>query len=494
MSDSHDSPAGIALLRRGSVHRLGVLGQAVSEVGPTSAIAIVIGLIAAVAGNGNWLSWTLALPVFLLAGYCFATIAKEHSTTGGLPHLVARIAGPRVGLPTGILLTGFGIVFLPFGLMVFDNYFQSLMHLYGVSGGNWLLIVGGLIGSIGPTYLVYKDVRLAAKFMLVAEALSVLLIVVLLVVILAKHPGGVFDTNQLTLKGSSIHLILLGAVFSCLTFVGFECTTTFGQEAHNAKRTIPFSLYGVLIGGGVLFIVAAYTMTLGFQGHKATLATSANPLLDLSNLNGVHWLNYPLQAAVVISMFAVGLAFLNFSARMLFTYSREGLVPRTLSQVDPRTKTPRNAILVIFVFNSVVFWIMYLAGLDTVAEFGYMASALTLLYLIGYVIALLAIGVTGVVRRNVLLATAATLATAGFGYIIYNSLSPAPAPPQDTYNYYTLGVAAVILIGCVLLAVLRPGVVARFGSTTDVDTRLAEQEARDGQDLARIDAMTTEAG
>lgn len=500
MSDSRNASAAATtsaspgMLRRGSVHKLGVLGQAVSEVGPTAAIAILIGLIAAVAGNGNWLSWTLALPVFLLAGYCFATMAKEHSTTGGLPHLVAKIASPRVGLPIGILLTGFGIVFLPFGLMVFDNYFQSLMHLYGISGGDWLLVVGGLVGSIGPTYLVYKDVRLSAKFMLLAETLSVLLIVVLLVIILAKHPGGVFDTSQLTLKGSSIHLILLGAVFSCLTFVGFECSTTFGQEAHQAKRTIPFSIYGILIGGGVLFIVAAYTMTLGFEGHKAALSTSANPLLDLSNLYGVHWLNYPLQAAVVVSMFAVGLAFLNFSARMLFTYSREGLVPRVLSEVDPRTKTPRNAIAAIFAFNSVVFWIMYLTGHDTIAEFGYMSSALTLLYLIGYVIALLSIGATGIARRHVLLASAALLATVGFGYIIYNTLSPAPAPPQDTYNYVTLAAAAAILIGCVLLAIYRPGVVARFGSTIEIDTQLAEEEAREGQGPARIDAVTTEAG
>jgi amino acid transporter len=485
--------AEVVTLRRGSVHKLGVLGQAVSEVGPTAAIAIVVGLIAEVAGNGNWLSWTLALPVFLLAGYCFATMSREHSTTGGLPHLVAKIASPRFGLPVGILLTAFGIVFLPFGLMVFDNYFQSLMHLYGVSGGDWLLILGGLIGGIGPTYLVYKDVRLAARFMLVAETLSVLLIVVLLVVILVRHQGGIFDTRQLTLKGSSGHLILLGAVFSCLTFVGFECTTTFGQEAHNARRTIPFSIYGILIGGGLLFIVAAYTMTLGFQGRRGSLGTSANPLQQLSDDYGVHWLNYPLQAAVVVGMFAVGLAFLNFAARMLFTYAREGLVPRVLSQVDPRTKTPRNAILAIFAFNMVVFWIMYVAGYDTVAEFGYMASALTLLYLIGYVIALVAIGANGVARRHVPLAVSALLATAGFGYIIYNSLSPAPAPPQDVYNYVTLAAAAVILIACVVLAVVRPDVVARFGSTIDTDTELADQEAGEDSRAARAGAMT-EAG
>jgi uncharacterized membrane protein len=122
-----------------------------------------------------------------------------------------------------------------------------------------------------------------------------------------------------------------------------------------------------------------------------------------------------------------------------------------------------------------------------------MASALTLLYLIGYVIALVAIGANGVARRHVPLAVSALLATAGFGYIIYNSLSPAPAPPQDAYNYVTLAAAAVILIACVVLAVVRPDVVARFGSTIDTDTELADQEAGEDSRAARAGAMT-EAG
>src|SRR5690348_8195351 len=87
-------PQSTDTLRRGAVTRLGVLSQAVSEVGPTSSVAVTIGLIAVVAGSGGWLSWLLALPVFLLAGYCFSELSKRYSTTGGLPHLIARVSDP----------------------------------------------------------------------------------------------------------------------------------------------------------------------------------------------------------------------------------------------------------------------------------------------------------------------------------------------------------------------------------------------------------------
>lgn len=311
VDQSVQDPQSADTLRRGAVSALGVLSQAVSEVGPTSSIAVTIGLTAVVAGNGGWLSWLLALPVFLLAGYCFSELSKRYSTTGGLPHLIARVSDPRVGLPIGILIAFFGIVFQPFALIVVSRYIQNFITLVGVPGGTWLIVVGALIGSIVPTYLAYKDVRLAAGFMIGAEVVSLSLIIFMLIVVLIRHRGGIIDHAQVDVRGASFHAVILGAVFSCLTFVGFESTITFGQEAANPKRSIPFSLYGILIGAGILFIITMYIMTLGFAGYAHTsLATSANPLQELTKLYGVRWFNYPLQGAIVIAVLAVTLGFL----------------------------------------------------------------------------------------------------------------------------------------------------------------------------------------
>jgi amino acid transporter len=466
-------------LRRGVVGALGVLSQAVSEVGPTGSIAVGVGLIAVVAGNGGWLSWALALPVFLLAGFCFSELSKRYSTTGGLPHLIARVSDPRVGLPVGVLIAFFGIVFEPFALMFVSRYVQNFINLVGVSGGTWLIVAGALVGSIVPAYVVYKDVRLAADFMIGTEVVAVSLIIFLLVVVLVKHHGGIIDHAELDVRGASFHSVILGAVFSCLTFVGFESTITLGQEAANPKRSIPFSLYGILIGGGCLFVLAMYVMTLGFAGYAHTsLATSADPLQELTKLYGVAWLNYPLQGAVVIALLAVMVATLNFSARMVYTYAREGLLPRPLACVGKETKTPVNAVLAIFVFNNVVFWIMFAIRKNTLAEFGHISSALTLMYLIAYIIGLVAIA-AWMGREHPTVGIAAVLAAAGFGYITYNTLSPTPAAPQNIYNYLALGLTALTLVGAGLLAYARPNVVRRFGSTTGADTALADFTVRE---------------
>ena len=472
-------PQGADTLRRGVVGALGVLSQAVSQIGPTGSVAVGMGLIAVVAGNGGWLSWALALPVFLLAGFCFSELSKRYSTTGGLPHLIARVSDPRVGFPIGVLIAFFGIVFQPFLLILVSRYVQNFINLIGVPGGRWLIVAGALVGSIVPAYLVYKDVRLAADFMIGTEMVAVSLIIFLLVVVLVNHHGGLLDHAQLDMRGASLHTVILGAVFSCLTFLGFESSITFGQEAANPKRSIPFSLYGTLIGGGVLFIIAMYVMTLGFAGYAHTsLATSADPLQGLTKLYGVGWLNYPLQGAVVIALLAVMVATLNFSARMVYTYAREGLLPKPLECVGKETKTPVNAVLAIFLFTNLVFWIMFAIGKNTLAEFARVSSALTLMYLIAYIIALIAIaGWMG--REHPAVGIAAVLAAAGFGYITYNTLSPSPAPPQNIYNYLALGLTAVTLVGAGLLAYARPKVVRRFGLTTDADTALADLTVRE---------------
>ena len=180
----------------------------------------------------------------------------------------------------------------------------------------------------------------------------------------------------------------------------------------------------------------------------------------------------------MIAVLAVMVAVLNFSARMVYTYAREGLLPKPLAHSGKVTKTPANAVLAIFVFNNVVFWIMFAIGKNTLAEFGHISSALTLMYLIAYIIGLVAIaGWMG--REHPTVGIAAVLAAAGFGYITYNTLSPTPAAPQDIYNYLALGLTAVTLVGAGLLAYARPEVVRRFGSTTGADTALADLTVRE---------------
>lgn len=463
-------------LRVRSIPLIGVLGQAVADVGIVPSVAISVGLIAVVSGSGSWLSWALTLPLFFAAAYAFSEMAHRYTTTGGLPSLIARATGSGYGFVVGILILCFALVYLPFGDVAFAVYFRDLLNLYSLHGDTWIFVLAGLLVTGGAAYVSYRDVRITAGVLVVVELAASFLIVLLMAIILVKHDGGVFDRQQFTLQGVNPHTIVLGTVFSCLTFVSFECSTTFGQEASRAKRDIPLSLYGVLAYGGLLLVFTSYVMTLGFEGQgNEALATSANPLIDLTRLYGVQWLSYPLETMVVITVWGVALAIINWTARMLFTFGREHAFGRCLGVSDPKRKTPRNAVILILVVTATVYFLMLSLDRVNLVQYGYIGSSVTLFYLVAYVIVGAVIFVRAVRDRHGGLMIAAAMTVGGFGYVTYNTLHPTPPYPQNIYDEVILGVAALIVFGGIALRVLRPAWLIRFGSTVDSDTKLADE-------------------
>jgi amino acid transporter len=463
-------------LRVRSVPFVGLLGQTVADVGVAPSVALLVGLIAAVSGTGDWLSWACTIPVFFAAAYAFSTLARRYSTTGGLPSLIARVASSGYGLAVGTLILLTALSYLPFQDVAFAVYFRDLLNMFSVHGNTWIFAVAGILGTVGAAYVSYRDVGLAARVLVAAEVAASSLILLLMVIILVKHKGGVIDHQQLGLHGVSAHAIVLGAVVSSLTFTSFECTTTFGQEASRPKRNIPLSLYGVLAYGALFLIFTSYVMTLGFEGHgKTTLAGSANPLVELTTLYNVHWLSYPLEISIVVAIWAVLVALINWTARMLFTHGREGVLHHSLGVADPRRKTPRNAVILILAITVVIYFLMLALGRVNLTQFGYIASSVTLFYLAAYIMAGVVIFVLGTRQGHIGLMLTAAITAAGFGYITWNTLRPAPAYPQNIYDYVVLGVTSMVIVGGVVLWALRPVRLRRFGSSVDADTFLADE-------------------
>src|SRR5205823_5496573 len=90
------------------------------------------------------------------------------------------------------------------------------------------------------------------------EGVTVLLIIVVATVVLAKIIGGSAPGNQsFTLKvfsppsGVSVGDVFKGAVFGFLSFAGFEAASTLGEETKEPKRAIPRAILGTSALGSV---------------------------------------------------------------------------------------------------------------------------------------------------------------------------------------------------------------------------------------------------
>ncbi|HUZ36102.1 MAG TPA: APC family permease [Streptosporangiaceae bacterium] len=474
-------------LRRGSVPFLGVLAQSVAHIGPSAAIALFVGFVVGETGSNTWLTFAVTTVIMLMVGYCISHFTRRLANTGDLYGFSTKGGGAGAGIVTAWAQLLFGIVTAQAGIIIFGLYLADLLTNAGVPNNRGFLALWFLLCSAGTWWITYRDVRLSARFMLAIEAFSLLVILFLLVLTLFKHQGSIFDTQQLKLSGFSVHKTLLGTVLIVFAFSGFESSTIFGQEAKHPTRSITQALVGSVGLVGLLFVFSAYVMYMGFEGTKYNLATSASPLADLATIEGVAPFRYVIFAGVAISIFSVVAAVLNSTSRLMFTLSREGLMPPAFSRLGKRTLTPVVGLGVMTAINVVTAAILLLINQSNLTVYGYFSSfagyGAILAYLIVSLAALGYLYKLGKLRPNHVVV--GLIAAAALGYVFYASLVPVQAAPFDWLIYSFFGTVVIVAIVYAVLAARRSPALARVGSSVDKDTAAEQADELQEADTAR---------
>ena len=128
-----------------------------------------------------------------------------------------------------------------------------------------------------------------------------------------------------------------GTVF--FSFIGLDTVATAGAEVRNPKRSVPIAILSAL-GVVTVFYLLVAVAAVGaqpaakFQGQEAGLA------VILQNVTGKTWPALVLSAGAVISVFSVTLVTIYGQTRILYTISRDGLIPKIFHRVNSRTRTP----------------------------------------------------------------------------------------------------------------------------------------------------------
>ena len=128
-----------------------------------------------------------------------------------------------------------------------------------------------------------------------------------------------------------------GTVF--FSFIGLDTVATAGAEVRNPRRSVPIAIMSALAIVTVFYMLVAVAAmgaqpAAKFQGQEAGLA------VILQNVTGKAWPALVLSAGAVISVFSVTLVTIYGQTRILYTISRDGLIPKIFHRVNARTRTP----------------------------------------------------------------------------------------------------------------------------------------------------------
>ncbi len=264
---------------------------------------------------------------------CFAEGGSRVPTSGGVYGLVAAAFGPLVGYISGTLLwvgcvLACGAVSAALGEVVASRFSPSLMApvraavIVGVLGGIGLVNIGG----------VARGARL------VSTATAVKLVPLMIFIVVGAttvHASSFSQTVHPNLQSLGRAMIL--GVFA---FVGMETSLWASGEVREPNRTIPLAL-GIALLSTVALYFAIQVVAQGILG--SSLATSKAPLADaMAQVDPL--LRELMLIGTALSMFGwIGSNILG-SPRQLFAFARDGLLPRALARLHPRSHTPHVAI------------------------------------------------------------------------------------------------------------------------------------------------------
>jgi APA family basic amino acid/polyamine antiporter len=131
--------------------------------------------------------------------------------------------------------------------------------------------------------------------------------------------------------------VLTGGAIVFFTYIGFDSVSTAAEECRKPQRDVPFGIIASLVICALLYVSVAVVLT-GIQ-HWDSLRNAAPvaTALEAIGLNSVRrWVTLGALTGMISSL----LVFQLGQARVWFSMSRDGLLPRAFSRVHPRFRTP----------------------------------------------------------------------------------------------------------------------------------------------------------
>jgi basic amino acid/polyamine antiporter, APA family len=142
--------------------------------------------------------------------------------------------------------------------------------------------------------------------------------------------------------------VLTGGSIIFFTYIGFDSVSTAAEEARNPQRDLPIGIIATLIVCTVLYIAVAVVLT-GIVPWQTLIDDAAPVVNSMSRLAGttksalLHWTELAVLFGAMMGMISSLLVFQLGQARVWFSMSRDGLLPRMFSRVHPRFRTPATA-------------------------------------------------------------------------------------------------------------------------------------------------------
>jgi APA family basic amino acid/polyamine antiporter len=322
------------------------------------------------AGPALALSLVLVAIVCAFTGLCYAELASMIPIAGSaytytyatMGELIAWIIGWDLILEYAVSNMAVSVGFSAHLVGMFDWFgfhpaLRWISPAYLPGGltdlrGNVLYTPGLHFGFNFPAFVVVMilTVVLVRGIRESAEANNVMVILKIAAILAFVIVGSeyVHPSNWHPFAPNGWSGVLTGGSIIFFTYIGFDSVSTAAEEARNPQRDLPIGIIATLIVCTVLYIGVAVVLTgiVPWASVRDDAAPVVNAMKLLTLQTGSHtlnWIHLGVLFGAMMGMISSLLVFQLGQARVWFSMSRDGLLPRLFGRVHPRFRTPATA-------------------------------------------------------------------------------------------------------------------------------------------------------
>ncbi|SOC39264.1 amino acid permease [Ureibacillus acetophenoni] len=308
-------------------------------------IFILPGTVAAThSGPAIVISFIIAAIVCALAAMCYSEFSSTIPVTGSaytygyiiFGEVIAWLVGWALvleyGLASASVATGWSAYFV--------NILEGLnIHIpemftgpFDPANGTYINLPAVII-VLAIAFLLTRGIQESTKInkIMVFVKVGVILLFVLVGMFYVK------PENWQPFMPFGIEGILSGAALVFFAFLGFDAVSSAAEEVKNPQRNMPIGIIGSLFICTLLYVSVSLVLTGIVSYTQLNVTDSVSFALQMVNQD---WISGIISVGAVTGMMTVILVMIFGGTRLLYALGRDGLLPKIMSDLDRKHKTP----------------------------------------------------------------------------------------------------------------------------------------------------------
>ncbi|MBB1438044.1 L-methionine/branched-chain amino acid transporter [Shewanella sp. SG41-4] len=279
-----------------------------------------------VAGSASLLAWLLLTVAIIPVALVFGLLASRFPHAAGPAYFIEKAFGATAGRTIGLIFLLVIPIGAPAAILMTFQFLEALISISGLGQlVAELLIVAVLL------LLNIKGIQVSAKLQF-----ALTLLIVSVVAILFGASG--LNVDQLETFAHSSHPqfsgVMLAMGIGFWSFLGIEAMTHLASDFRQPdKDLLPAMMMGTVLVGVIYLACTFLLLMVPTEGDGLAMISAFDYLLSNTFLGG--------YGAYIIGVLGIasGLATVNVyaasAARLLWSFSKEGILPRYFDKLNP---------------------------------------------------------------------------------------------------------------------------------------------------------------